>query len=81
MVSLVQQLNAIRNEKAKKRREQVTRRRAESDKKKAKDEVWKNELKKEEKKKKHIELDRAKRKAENAAMGKYAKKKRKSADE
>lgn len=39
-VALLQQLNAIRNDKAGKRREQTTRRRAEHGKKVQKEEAW-----------------------------------------
>lgn len=41
-VALLQQLNAIRNDKAGKRREQTTRRRAEHAKKLAKEEAWRS---------------------------------------
>ena len=55
--SLIQMLNTIRNEKAGKRREQQERRRQLKDKEKKKEDVWRNELEKERRKRRYIEKE------------------------
>lgn len=52
--TLLQQLNAIRNEKAAKRREASERRRAEGAKRRAREEVLRGEHNKEERKKRYV---------------------------
>lgn len=57
--TLVQQLNAIRNQKAKKRIEQQARRKVAYGKKKAAEEAWREKLSKDERKKRHRDRSKA----------------------
>ena len=78
MISLIQQLNSIRNEKAAKRRATNERRKLEQEKKQAQDLAARKEIAREERKKRYVEQGQA---AKRAAMaqegGKYSAKKRK----
>ncbi|KAG2495424.1 hypothetical protein HYH03_006371 [Edaphochlamys debaryana] len=67
--TLLQQLNAIRNEKAKKRREQAERRHAQYDKKKEAEEAWRTQFNKEERKKRYREAGQAEKRKELGAKG------------
>eukprot|EP00798_Chlamydomonas_sp_ICE-L_P024730 gene24730-10366_t len=77
-VTLLQQLNAIRNERAGKRREQQGRKREERAKKTAKEDAWKSQLSKEERKKRYRNEGQAEKRKE---MGGKFNKKKKSRDD
>ncbi|EFJ46282.1 hypothetical protein VOLCADRAFT_62777 [Volvox carteri f. nagariensis] len=67
--TLLQQLNAIRNEKARKRREQSARRHEQYDKKKAAEEEWRTKYNKEERKKRYREAGQVEKRRELGAQG------------
>ncbi|GFR44502.1 hypothetical protein Agub_g5766, partial [Astrephomene gubernaculifera] len=71
--TLLQQLNAIRNEKARKRREQSSRRREQYTKKQAAQEEWRAKFNKEERKKRYREEGKAEKRKELGPRGKAAK--------
>ncbi|KXZ47518.1 hypothetical protein GPECTOR_34g677 [Gonium pectorale] len=73
--TLLQQLNAIRNEKARKRREQSGRRREQYSKKQEAQEEWRSKYNKEERKKRYREAGKAEKRKElgGARGGKAAK--------
>ncbi|KIY92367.1 hypothetical protein MNEG_15596 [Monoraphidium neglectum] len=67
--ALLQQLNAIRNDKAEKRREQAARKRVVRDKAQAKENEWRDKLKKERLKEQYREQGKAAKRAAMAAEG------------
>jgi len=78
--TLLQQLNAIRNEKSKKRREQQDRKRVDKDKKAAAEEAWRSKFNREERKKRYVAQGKEEKRKEAAASGGKYKKARREAD-
>eukprot|EP00775_Hariotina_reticulata_P007582 gene7582-7787_t len=76
-VSLLQQLNAIRNAKADKRRQQATRRREQHSKKQKQEQDWRDKYNKEQRKTRYVQQGQAAKRAAAAAEGRGGKGKKK----